>query len=569
MAEKVITSLQDCMVNINDADIQLISNLPDRPSERGIDASTLKSLFDYLPLTVLGLSRINGMITLLVGNGASEIGATNDFERVTVQDFLNELKENKVGGVSYNGNVIKYIRLNGDNVLETSGDGVNFTATGSSGHIILGGNGVELPQRSRMQFMNATVTDDGTQTIIRGIVGEKGEKGDKGDTGTQGIQGEKGERGERGQMAVPYVNQNTGVLSWTITDSVPESILSVNIKGPQGVQGVQGMQGAVGPAGPQGVQGVRGEQGIQGEQGAQGAIGAQGPQGIQGIRGEQGIQGEQGVQGIKGEKGDTGATGPMGPQGERGQNGVDGRSFVLQDIFPTLGALKSAFPTGNEYAYQVTGENREIFIWSERGNDWESLGALQGPMGPQGIQGVRGEKGEKGDTGAQGLQGIQGVQGLQGERGEKGEKGDTGAQGEQGIQGVQGLQGEQGIQGLTGPQGVQGVAGLSAYNIAVLGGYLGSESQFTESLINIGNKVNVADFNALKGVGYTTETVRDNAVSIQALKGVGYVNETVKGNAESIALLDSAKADKTSVYTKVEVESLITASIGNVLNGEV
>ena len=488
--------------------------------------------------------------------------------------------------IQYGNEGVRHIRLNGDRVLEVSTDGNTWSATGSSGHLIYDKNGVQLPQRSRLKFEGeSTVRDDGTYTIVSGV---KGETGPRGETGPQG------EQGKKGAAWYPAVD-GLGNLSFTLseTETPPPGY---NIRGPQGPQGIQGIQGAPGSEGAQGLQGPRGPQGLKGdkgdrgEKGDPGAAGAQGPQGLQGIQGKQGepgVQGEkgetgakgepgaQGIQGLQGEagpqgargatgpKGDTGAqgiqgkqgergpigatgaTGPQGPtgaQGPKGDPGKDGTSFVLQDIYPTLGALKAAFPTGNEYAYQVTAENREIFIWSERENDWVSVGALQGPQGPQGpmgatgatgpkgdtgepgpqgVQGIQGEKGDpgadgaKGEPGAQGPQGIQGIPGAKGDKGDPGEKGDPGPQGEQGIQGVQGIQGEpgakgdkgdpgekgpqglQGEQGIQGPpgaqgerglQGPQGIAGESAFSSASKGGYTGTETQFNSDLAKIGDK---------------------------------------------------------------------------------
>ena len=91
-------------------------------------------------------------------------------------------------------------------------------------------------------------------------------------------------------------------------------------------------------------------------------------------------------------------------------------------------------------------------------------------MGPQGIQG------EKGDTGAVGPQGIQGDVGPQGIQGDVGPQGATGLSAYEvavtngfvgteaewllSIVGPQGIQGIQGIQGEVGPQGIQGIQGL-------------------------------------------------------------------------------------------------------------
>ncbi len=196
----------------------------------------------------------------------------------------------------------KYIRLNGDKVLEVSTDGGTWQATGSSGHLIYDKNGVQLPQRSRMKFANSEVTDDGVYTIVNGI---KGDTGPQGAQGVQGIQGAKGDKGDRGQVLVPSVSDE-GVMSWSVQEP-PVSVPSPrSIRGPQGIQGIQGIQGAQGPqgpkgdTGPQGPKGDTGEPGIQGPKGDPGETGPQGEQGIQGPQGKQGIQGPEGPQGPRG-----------------------------------------------------------------------------------------------------------------------------------------------------------------------------------------------------------------------------------------------------------------------------
>ena len=417
---------------------------------------------------------------------------------------------------------VKYIRLNSDKVLETSTDGVTWEATGSSGHIIIKPDGTVAPQRSRMKFVNGTVTDDGTQTIITGLKGDTGPQGEKGDTGAQGP---KGEQGLTGPVIVPSVDAN-GVMSFTIQDTAiaPQP---VSVRGPQGPQGVQGAQGAQGARGPQGIQGVQGIQGPKGETGerghagATGATGATGPKGdkgdtgpkgdtgatgARGATGATGPQGPAGPAGPKGEQGDTGATGapggrgpagpqgPIGPQGPVGPAGKDGTSLYIEDSYPTLAALKNAIPAGNNKMYYVQ-ENGECYIYSETSNDWVSVGALQGPIGPQGPQGVQGPQGEvgpKGDTGATGATGPRGPQGEKGADGAaatirvgtvssgaaasvtnsgttsaavfdfvlpKGDKGEKGDTGAQGPQGETGATGPAGATGATGPQGIQGIQG--------------------------------------------------------------------------------------------------------------
>lgn len=407
-------------------------------------AAENKKVFDKAIEQVVAVHLNDLMDDLEAKEAAGEIGAKDKSGNlIAVQELLD-------AGVLADDSV-KYIRVNEDKVLETSTDGAAWEATGSSGHIIVNSSGGQMPQRSKLKFANGVVTDDGEQTIVSAIKGDKGDQGDKGDTGEQGP---KGDTGAVGPVIVPSIDIN-GVMSFTIQDTAiaPQS---VSVRGPQG---------------PQGVQGAQGEQG------------ARGPQGVQGVAGVQGIQGPQGETGPQGPAGATGPQGPQGPQGIKGNDGADGKSFVIQDIYATIGALKTDFPTGNDYAYQVTGENNEIFIWSENASDWESLGQLQGPQGPQGPAGAQGPKG---DTGA------------------------TGPAGPQGVQGVQGPEGETGPQGPQGPAGVAGQDGKSAYQSASEAGYTCTETAFNQALVDLPNKASKTE-----AQGYAT-TAKTEAITTAA-----------------------------------------------------
>lgn len=127
----------------------------------------------------------------------------------------------------------KYIRLNSDKVLEVSTDGKAWQATGSSGHLIIGPDGQALPQRSRMQFTNGTVKDQNGVTLVTGV---KGDKGDKGETGAQGPKGDTGARGPVGQAIIPSVDQDTGLMSFSLGGSGRGSVARV-CQGPAGPAG--------------------------------------------------------------------------------------------------------------------------------------------------------------------------------------------------------------------------------------------------------------------------------------------------------------------------------------------
>ena len=267
----------------------------------------------------------------------------------------------------------KYIRLNSDKVLEVSTDGNTWQATGSSGHLIIGPDGQALPQRSRMQFTNGTVTDQNGVTVVAGI---KGDTGATGATGAQGPQGIQGVKGDRGQVLVPSINDD-GVISWSIQEPTTTVPASRNIRGPQGIQGIQGPQGLQGPAGATGAQGIQG---------------------------------------------------PIGAQGPKGNDGADGRSFTIKAMYASLAELNAAHPTGAEGdAYAVgTAESNTIYNWDVDRNLWSNIGPIRGPQGEQGIQGVQGIQGIQGAQGPQGEQGTQGPQGEQGIQGPEGPQGPRG-----------------------------------------------------------------------------------------------------------------------------------------------
>ena len=118
-------------------------------------------------------------------------------------------------------------------------------------------------------------------------------------------------------------------------------------------------------------------QGVQGPQGETGPAGPKGDKGDTGATGAKGDRGEQGPAGPTGATGPVGAQGPMGPQGVAGADGKDGRSLYIEDVYPTLAALRNAIPNGNTLMY-VVEENGECYVWSENENDWVSVGKLQG-----------------------------------------------------------------------------------------------------------------------------------------------------------------------------------------------
>lgn len=143
-------------INKFEKDMNIIKALPDEPNDvGGLTAEELKNKFD------------EGGIAL--------------------QQYINETLLPQLEGLGVeeaillpDGAGFKYMRLNADKVLETSVDGKVWEASGSSGHIVVDAAGKVLPQRSRIKFAEGTVTDDGTQTIVHGVVGPQGPQGPRG-----------------------------------------------------------------------------------------------------------------------------------------------------------------------------------------------------------------------------------------------------------------------------------------------------------------------------------------------------------------------------------------------------
>lgn len=268
---------------------------------------------------------LNNLIeTLNSSEGIKEIGTPEG----TLEDTLAALVK---------GNNIKGIRVNDDGSIEYTRDGTTWQTSSSSGHLIMNEYGDLFQQRSRLQFLDAIVEDDGEKTIIHGIKGEtgatgpqgpqgiQGETGPQGATGPRGEQGVQGPKGEQGEPGTNGRDGNSfvvrgrfntyselvtvypsGELGWAYAVGTADNNVVYNwdIEVRQWVS-LGKLQGPAGPQGEQGEAGPKGEQGVQG------------PQGIQGVQGPQGPTGEPG------EKGDKGEAGPGVPTG-----GTTGQKLV-------------------------------------------------------------------------------------------------------------------------------------------------------------------------------------------------------------------------------------------------
>lgn len=101
----------------------------------------------------------------------------------------------------------------------------------------------------------------------------------------------------------------------------------------------------------------------------------------------------------KGDKGDRGDRGDIGPEGPQGVKGDPGNSFTILSLYPTVQALTTAHPSGDEGdAYAVGSvEDNTVYIWDVETFGWTDIGPIQGPQGPQGETGPAGPTGPQGN----------------------------------------------------------------------------------------------------------------------------------------------------------------------------
>ncbi|MBV2132057.1 collagen-like protein [Pseudomonas sp. MAP12] len=227
--------------------------------------------------------------------------------------------------------------------------------------------------------------------------------------------------------------------------------------------------------------------------------GAAGPQGPEGPVGPAGPQGPTGSQGLTGAIGPRGPDGPTGPAGPTGPQGPVGEGVRILGSYATSAELPAGATTGD--AYLVTGD---LWVWD--GAAWVNTGSIVGPQGPEGPAGPEGPTGPTGPAGARGPTGPTGATGPQGPEGPQGPAGEgvrilgvlassaslptPAAAGDVYLiagslwvySGTAWVDGGP-IQGPSGPQGPQGPDGLSAYQVAVAGGYTGTSAEWLATLV--------------------------------------------------------------------------------------
>lgn len=164
---------------------------------------------------------------------------------------------------------------------------------------------------------------------------------------------------------------------------------------------------------------------------------------------------------------------------------LSGTPIITHILVPEQEAVDGSWWVGDlrvELADSQTGEGSVVFVPGPEGPAGE-----QGPAGPAGADGAPGLPGPAGADGEDGASAYEtwlaaGNTGTEADfltalRGPQGEQGSAGADG------AQGPAGDTGDTGPAGPAGTDGADGPSAYEVAVTGGYTGTEAEWLASLV--------------------------------------------------------------------------------------
>ena len=267
---------------------------------------------------------------------------------------------------------------------------------------------------------------------------------------------------------------------------------------------------------------------------------ARGEDGIDGIDGENGIDGtqisisEDGYWIINGQKSNVKAVGEDGTNGEDGQNGT---IVTIENGYWVLDGVRT-----NVRAEATDGEDGETPTVEIIEGIWYINGVSTG-VDARGIAGEDGEDGQNGTivTIENGYWVLDGVRTNVRAEAEDGEDGETPTveiiEGIWYINGVSTGVDARGIAGEDGEDGVDGQNGKSAYEIAVLNGFNGTEEEWLESL-GI-TEVQTKSFNKAVNKALTSSvailTCFNNSSS-PSLSGAGVIISDDKANGDAYIL---------------------------------
>jgi len=437
-------------------------------------------------------------------------------------------------------------------------------------------------------------------TWLASLKGDKGDTGEQGIQGDQGLPGEPGEKGDAGEQGLP--GQSAYELAVADGFSGTPSEWLASLQGTDGVDGTNGTDGAQGVAGKSAY-----ELAVE-----YGYVGGNEIAWLASLKGEPGLNGKNAYE-IAVDNGYefdvfSWLNSLVGPQGPAGQDGANGSTMRYGATMPNdndasqEGDLYTNYTTGNvyiksggfyQYAYTIPtiegakGDQGDAgpegpgftsaaldgnnLVLTRTDNTTVDVGPIVGTNGTNGADGpsayeVAVANGFGGDEAAW-LASLVGQQGIQGDKGDTGEAGPEGP----GFTNAA-IVGddlvltrtdttELNVGVVRGPMGSAGTNGISAYEVAVEEGFVGTEAEWLLTLKgDKGDKGDQGDI-GLTGPGYKSAAIvgdnlvltqtDDNTVDLGSVRGA----QGLPGiSAYEVAVADGFVGDETAWLATIKGE---------------
>jgi len=238
------------------------------------------------------------------------------------------------------------------------------------------------------------------------------------------------------------------------------------------------------------------------------------------------------------------------------------------DVYTTLDAQTGEIGSPGLSAYEIAVQNGFV------GTEQEWLASLKGEDGADGQNGTNGINGVDGQDGIDGIDGINGQDGLSAYEIALA-NGFVGTE-QQWLDSLKGLDGVDGQDGADGQDGTNGQNGLSAYQIAVDNGFVGTEQEWLDSLkgldgidgqdgadgTNGTNGISAYEVAVLNGFAGTEPEWLESLKGLSAYQ-IAVVNGFVGTEQEWLDSLQGQNAGPT-VYGNVFITNVNPTTTGNV-----
>ncbi len=304
---------------------------------------------------------------------------------------------------------------------------------------------------------------------------------------------------------------------------------------------------------------------------------------------------------------------PRGPKGEKGDTGNDGKSAydlakdggytgTLQEWLNSLQAnglgivgIEKSGSNGLIDTYRVVYSDGSgyYFTITNGANGKDGADGKDGIDGKDGVDGKDGTDGKDGksayeiavDNGFVGTE-VEWLESLKGQDGQNGKDGSVVTGSSIGVDGINGKDGQNGKDGANGLNGTNGINGLSAYEIALNHGFVGTEEQWLESLKVVIVEKGESAYEIAVRNGFTgteaewLESLKGkdgqngssyysgSTMVVNGKDGVGIANVTLTANGDIVCTMtDGSEKVAGNILGSIDIDAYIKAKVDAAIAG--